>query len=580
VRKKILFITIVFAFIIRFWQLGQNPPSLNWDEIAIGYNAYSLIQTGKDEFGQSWPSTFRSFDDYKSPAYIYATVPSILIFGKTEFAVRFPSALFGSLTVLVFYFFTKTILQKKSEIKEKDILWNNRISNIALLSTIVLAITPWHFHFSRVGFESNFALFWEILGAWLFLVYLKQKNHVKYLLLSVLAFSIALYSYANARLFIALLLLGYGIFYYKQIKVNLKAFAMAGVFGLILSSFLIIQIFEGTGLARFEATSIASRPEIYLQNDQSAKQDFDAGLGRFSSLMHNFRIPLFQNILSNYFVHYSYGFLFLKADLPRHQIPGFGLLYSWQLPLIFLGAVFLIKNRENLQAFPVLFWLFIAPIAAALTWQVPHAIRSELMLPIFSLLTGVGLWSFFKWLQCQDLKSYTLSTSNVFEKYRKSLQWIFPKASFLALMTIISVSLITMLISYSVNLPKEFSKQWLYGRKEMVEYVLQEKHNYKKVIVSLEIDWAYLWFLWYGPYTPSEYLSQGGTVSGGFEETQNKLDNIEFHPFSFDSSNFQSSFTETGTIYVGTPEQFPGSLVPNKTIYDLSGKPIIYIVKT
>src|SRR5258706_10515409 len=100
---------IILAIVLRFFQLGTNPPSLDWDEASIGYNAYSILKTGADEYGNKLPSTIRSFGDYKPPVYIYLDVPSVAFFGLNEVGVRFPSALFGSLSVLVMYFLAKEL---------------------------------------------------------------------------------------------------------------------------------------------------------------------------------------------------------------------------------------------------------------------------------------------------------------------------------------------------------------------------------------------------------------------------------------------------------------------------------------
>ena len=83
--------------------MGQNPAGINLDEASIGYNAYSVLKTGKDQYGELLPIYFRSLDDYKPPLYIYFTVPSVAIFGLTEWAVRFPSAFLGVLVVLGVY---------------------------------------------------------------------------------------------------------------------------------------------------------------------------------------------------------------------------------------------------------------------------------------------------------------------------------------------------------------------------------------------------------------------------------------------------------------------------------------------
>ena len=98
-----LILIILLAAVLRFYKLGQVPSGFVNDEAAFGYNAYSLLKTGKDEFGKAWPIIFRSFGEGKLPVYVYLTVPSVAIFGLNEFAVRLPSALFGVLTVFMLY---------------------------------------------------------------------------------------------------------------------------------------------------------------------------------------------------------------------------------------------------------------------------------------------------------------------------------------------------------------------------------------------------------------------------------------------------------------------------------------------
>ncbi|MBI3342280.1 phospholipid carrier-dependent glycosyltransferase, partial [Candidatus Curtissbacteria bacterium] len=122
--KIYLLIVVLLGAVLRFYQLGSNPPGLNWDEAAIGYNAFSILHTGRDEYGKLLPLAFRSFDDYKPPLYIYLTVPSVFAFGLTNLAVRFPSVLFGVLTVPFTYLLVSTMLKNKK---------------IALLSSLFLA---------------------------------------------------------------------------------------------------------------------------------------------------------------------------------------------------------------------------------------------------------------------------------------------------------------------------------------------------------------------------------------------------------------------------------------------------------
>ena len=84
--KTILGAIIALAFMLRFWGLDHNPPSLNWDEVSHGYNAFSILKTGRDEWGAWFPSIFRAFGDYKLPVYIYLTTLPVAIFGLNAFA--------------------------------------------------------------------------------------------------------------------------------------------------------------------------------------------------------------------------------------------------------------------------------------------------------------------------------------------------------------------------------------------------------------------------------------------------------------------------------------------------------------
>lgn len=119
------------------------PPSLNWDETSLGYNAYSILQTGRDEWGRRLPLTFEAFGDYKLPGYIYITVPFVALLGLNEWAVRLPSMIAGVLSVGFLYWIVVT--------ESKNKKW-------ALVSAFLLAVSPWHTFLSRVALEANLAL--------------------------------------------------------------------------------------------------------------------------------------------------------------------------------------------------------------------------------------------------------------------------------------------------------------------------------------------------------------------------------------------------------------------------------------
>src|SRR3989344_4193346 len=106
-KKVILILILLLAASLRFLHLADYPAGLNADEAALGYNAYSLLLTGKDEHGHPWPVNLESFGDFKPAGYAYFLIPFIKVFGLTEFAVRLTSALFGVLAVLFTYLLIK-----------------------------------------------------------------------------------------------------------------------------------------------------------------------------------------------------------------------------------------------------------------------------------------------------------------------------------------------------------------------------------------------------------------------------------------------------------------------------------------
>src|SRR5260221_1165833 len=205
-QKIILLLIIAIAIFLRFFQLNVNPPSLTWDETAWGYNAYALGIDGKDEFGRFLPHDYlESFGDFKPPMYAYLNIIRVKFFGLTVFATRFPSALLGTLTVLITYFLTKTIFRgftKQDDDPPKGTSYTVAADSptvIALLTSFFLAISPWHIMLSRAAWEANVATFFLITGIWLFLKAISQN--MWYLSLSAVCFVSAIYTFNTSRVF-------------------------------------------------------------------------------------------------------------------------------------------------------------------------------------------------------------------------------------------------------------------------------------------------------------------------------------------------------------------------------------------
>lgn len=184
--KKHFLITVILilAAVLRLYGLDRFPAGLNADEAAIGYNAWSLLETGKDEHSAPWPLVFRSFDDYKPPVYFYLVLPFVKFFGLNIWSVRLPSALLGITSVYLVYLVVKMLFKNNklsivipsrvegSHSTRHELRTSNHeqiTNNLALVSALLLAISPWHLQFSRGGWEVNAATFFILLGVWGFL---------------------------------------------------------------------------------------------------------------------------------------------------------------------------------------------------------------------------------------------------------------------------------------------------------------------------------------------------------------------------------------------------------------------------
>ncbi|MBU1085769.1 phospholipid carrier-dependent glycosyltransferase, partial [Patescibacteria group bacterium] len=153
-----LILIIILASVLRFYNLSSNPPSLSWDETAIGWNAKSIFHTRRDEYGTRLPLVFKSFGDYKAPLYIYLTAPIVGLFGLNMITIRLLSVLAGISAVVVLYLLTEELTK-------------NQI--VALTTAFLLAITPWSVMLSRGAFEQNLALLFILLNIYFFKLALK-----------------------------------------------------------------------------------------------------------------------------------------------------------------------------------------------------------------------------------------------------------------------------------------------------------------------------------------------------------------------------------------------------------------------
>lgn len=529
-QSKLLLAGIIFlAAISRFLFLGEIPPSLTWDEVAWGYNSYSLGIDLKDEFGKFLPVTYlESFGDFKPPLYAYLGIIPVKFIGLNEFSTRFPSAFFGTLSVLLTYFFVKEIFGKE------------KIS-LALFSAFLLAISPWHIMLSRAAFEANVAHFFVLLGLVLFFKGIARSSWL--LIISAVSFVASLYTFNSARIVVPLLVVFLFVKFYKELFARWRITLFSGIIGFVL--FLPLLLFLNTPQAklRFEEVNIFSDISTVHRINQEVENDNNSVL---SKIIHNRRFTYGVEYLRHYFDNLTPQFLFVKGDgNPKFSIQDVGQMYIWEIPFLVIGILVLFKRREqHWWVIPLILTVGIIP--AGFARETPHALRIENALPAFQILTAIGVL-------------YIMS--------------IIPKRS-KRIFTGIIVAAVGMGViyfghNYFTHYSRIYSQEWQYGYEEAVKYVEQVRPEYSNIYVTEALGRPYIYFLFYMNYDPVAFRKEAGVYREvlGFVHV-NKFSNIIF-------SKDMSSINETDSLYIATPGEIPDDAKILKDFKLLNGNTIL-----
>jgi len=523
--KIILIIIVILAAFLRFYQLGNNPPSLTWDEVAWGYNAYSLGIDGRDEFGRFLPFNYlESFGDFKPPMYAYLDIIPIKIFGLNEFAVRFPSALFGLLTVLITYFLTKRIF---FDSKSKELY--------ALFSALFLAISPWHIMLSRAAFEANIATFFLAGGIWLFLKGVQEKKW--YLVISIIFFVFSIYTFNTARIVVPILVLFLGILFRKKLIENKKQTFVAVIVGVLLVLPILGFLFSPQASLRFREVNIFSDPKVIeIANQEIANDDNTF----WSKILHNRRFAYGVSYLRHYFDNFNPSFLFIKGDgNPKFSTQDVGQMYLWDLPFFIIGIFLIFRKKEgNWWLVPV--WLMVGIIPAATARETPHALRIEATLPTFQVLTAYGFSQFL-----------------FITKKMKHFKMLVAFLGFL-----LFANFFYFFRNYNVHYSYEFSGEWQYGYKDSIEYVKSVRNSYDKVYITNELGRPYIYYLFYTKTDPRIFRERSSVRRDvfGFVTVDG------FGEYQFLNSTTQIS-NKGKNLFINTPKNVPPGAKELKKFY-------------
>ncbi len=480
----LLLLIVLGAGFLRIYQLGRYPVGFHIDEASLGYNGYSMLKTGKDEHGHRFPLYIDMFGDNRPSGYHYLTIIPIAIFGLNEFATRLPGAVFGTLTVIVFYFFVFALFKDRK---------------LALFSSFLIAISPWHVVSSRASAEAIVALFFIIAGFTCIFYSLRNKN-TRFLIPGFISLILSFQFYHTPRVFVPLLILCIFAVLIKKASIYPKKIIVTSIVCFIVLSFvsfLLVFVIKG-GTARFSQVSVFGSPETRLVMEEQFREDGVKGVSPdIARFFHNKIINYSYTYISNYFDYFTGSFLFLKGGKPLwYNVPSIGMLNLFELPFIVIGFVYLLTQDDLLLKLPIL-WLFVAPLVAAITTDdIPNVQRVMVMFPMFEILAAYG---FFKVLY-------------FIPKSKKLIATIF-------LSIVIAYNFVFFLHQYFVHAAVHVTIYRFNGFKEMVLAVKKEYNNYDHVIISKTAGGMYPHVLFFMQYDPSTYQKEGSPKDpdfGGF----------------------------------------------------------------
>lgn len=328
IKNKLLVVALILGFFLFTYKLSSIPSGIYSDEAVVGYNSYSILKTGKDEYGKILPINLKFFGSYTPGFFVYLQIIPIKILGLNNFSIRLWSVISMLFVAIGIYFFYKN-----------NQLLKNKLS--PFLGTILFIITPWTVFNARLGYETTMAFAVIAIG---FLFY--KKPIISFTLISLSTY----FGHTERYLAPLLILLIYFIFYFRKKE---------KIFWPIFWAFLI----------QIPNLILIFTPSFWVKN------------GGFD-----------WHFIERYVAYFSPLNLFNREDYQlQRSIPELAVFYSWMFVPWLTGLYVLYKNWNKKIYRLILGLTLICPIPAALA-SVDYSTQRALPLLLpYLLLIGIGM---------------------------------------------------------------------------------------------------------------------------------------------------------------------------------------------
>lgn len=522
-NKFILLIVILLAIFLRFYQLDTIPAGIYVDEASHGYNAYSILLTGQDEYGKYFPIFLRSFGYYASTLYTYFTMLPISLLGLNELSIRLISATSGIFLLIITFFLVRTTTS------------NNLY---AILAALVVTISPWAILFSRGAFEANLALSLFSSSILLCIYSLKKKF---YLFPAIIALVLSIYSYHAERVLAILFIICF-VYLFKHHFVNTKKtlFISLGLFVILQIPIFLLMNSPGPNI---RLTQLSYHQTI-LNQSYSNHTFTDIILKAYF---------LLREFLSQYSAYFSPRNLFYDPD-PQviRSIPNLSVFYSWMVIPFIVGLIYLEKIRNQTLPKILLLIIILSPIPAALTKDPFSTLRVLPLLWSLSIIIALGI-------------------GQILQKTTKHYAYVL-----LGIACLFSV-----LIFYShyfTLLRYQRAVDWGYGYKELASYA--NSYPNKPFIVDEQRAPIYIELALYTKYPPEIMQQQvDQTIKDNYYKhtlfnPRYKIKNIEIRPVVWREDIYKDQILVGSPLTISDQQAKEHKLIQVFEIQELTGKTV------
>ncbi|KKQ01983.1 MAG: hypothetical protein US11_C0002G0042 [Candidatus Roizmanbacteria bacterium GW2011_GWA2_36_23] len=524
-NKKIAVILLVLfsAISLTLNLIGYNkiPPCFNADEAAYGYNAYSLLKTGKDEYGALLPTRLKSFEDYKLPIYSYLSIPFVKIFGLNEFSTRFLNTVIATLFVPLIFLVAYELFANLK---------------IGLVAGLLTSLSTWIHIMSRQAQEGVICAFLILLATWFLIRFRKTKNHIDFFLTNLFIF-LSTFAYHFARIFLVFFI-AYQLF---LIIKNRKDHPKGGfIKDFVIKAFILIFIFIIPFIIdyRYSVNRVANL--VFYKNEGFGLRIKEYLVEHNQKIFHNEIFESVRDISYRYLQQLSPDFFIIWGDKTwRFGYKHLGIITPLEYIFIFIGFYYLFKNKEK-HRWLITLLFFVSPLGNALTWQEYSLIRTYFIFFPIAVLVSYGLYHTISQVKHNRNKYLFAFGLTVFYLFFLINNWDI----------------------YLLHYPKriEIIRAWQCGYKEMSDYIKINYDNYDKFVITERYGQPYIFVLFYTQYDPARYQKQAKISAPdkfGFGQI-GKFDKYEFK-FIFDPEAKK-------TVYIGYPEDFNGLAIDKSKI--------------